>query len=511
MSSSDQNPAMTPAPPDSSAAVLLPAALGAVAVIAWLGAVALRLTYPYELEWMEGAMIDHVARILQGLPLYTAPGIDFIPVIYAPMYFYLTALVSLVTGPGFLAARIVAVAGTVALFAGVWILVRRETGNHLWGTTAAGLLAAGYQMTGFWYDLARVDTLFLAFMVWAVYVVRHHRGGAAGTVCGILMALAFLTKQTAAVMALPILLYLALFDRKTMVWTAGTAGVLGGGAVLLLDRLYNGWFSYWAFTLPGRHPTYQSVYLAFWTNDLLPAVPVVIILVAGYFGRQFRSGFTPSGFLWLLVSIGFVGASLMARLHSGGWINGLIPALVALAMVGCLGADAAVRFLLHRHNSLARAGVWMVVAALSLQFALLAYNPLDAVPSAADRKAGNRLITELAAIDGDILVPFHGWYAAMAGKSPSFHQMALNDLRKGDSVRYRAFERELKEALTSGRYAAVVTDRPWFDPTLRQSYIAEKIMFPSDSVLLPVTGYAVRPETLWRRKDAARDPSAPAP
>ncbi|MGZ3453482.1 MAG: hypothetical protein ACXVEF_28010, partial [Polyangiales bacterium] len=42
----------------------------------------IRSRYPYELEWMEGAMVDHVDRILQGKRLYVQPSIDFVPFIY---------------------------------------------------------------------------------------------------------------------------------------------------------------------------------------------------------------------------------------------------------------------------------------------------------------------------------------------------------------------------------------------------------------------------------------------
>ena len=38
-----------------------------------------RIGYPFDLEWMEGAMLIHVWRMQRGLPIYVEPSLDFIP------------------------------------------------------------------------------------------------------------------------------------------------------------------------------------------------------------------------------------------------------------------------------------------------------------------------------------------------------------------------------------------------------------------------------------------------
>ena len=45
-----------------------------------------RLSYPYDLEWMEGGMLLHADRVMQAEPLYVLPSADFIPFIYTPLY-----------------------------------------------------------------------------------------------------------------------------------------------------------------------------------------------------------------------------------------------------------------------------------------------------------------------------------------------------------------------------------------------------------------------------------------
>ena len=60
--------------------------LGAYLVVALA-----RINYPYDLEWMEGGTLEHVARVLGGQPLYVAPSLEFTPYIYAPLYYYVAA------------------------------------------------------------------------------------------------------------------------------------------------------------------------------------------------------------------------------------------------------------------------------------------------------------------------------------------------------------------------------------------------------------------------------------
>src|SRR5690242_13004900 len=85
-----------------------------------LGAIALlmycfyqRISFPYELHWMEGGSVDHVRRILAGEPLYVPPSIDFVPYTYTPWYFYLSAFVSRIIGIGFIPLRLVSIVACI--------------------------------------------------------------------------------------------------------------------------------------------------------------------------------------------------------------------------------------------------------------------------------------------------------------------------------------------------------------------------------------------------------------
>ena len=45
----------------------------------------LRLSYPLDLEWMEGGILTHALRLGRGLPLYAEPSVDFVSFLYTPL------------------------------------------------------------------------------------------------------------------------------------------------------------------------------------------------------------------------------------------------------------------------------------------------------------------------------------------------------------------------------------------------------------------------------------------
>src|SRR5437773_707616 len=78
---------------------------------------AVRVRYPFDLEWLEGAGLEHVRRIVAGQPLYTKPSLEFIAFPYTPLYYYVCAAVARVTGHlDFIAMRSVSVAASVGVF-----------------------------------------------------------------------------------------------------------------------------------------------------------------------------------------------------------------------------------------------------------------------------------------------------------------------------------------------------------------------------------------------------------
>ena len=49
-------------------------------------AMALRIPFPFDIEWMEGGTLVSAWRVAQGLPIHGEPDLSYIPFIYPPFY-----------------------------------------------------------------------------------------------------------------------------------------------------------------------------------------------------------------------------------------------------------------------------------------------------------------------------------------------------------------------------------------------------------------------------------------
>src|SRR5262249_50885568 len=144
-------------------------------------------------------------------------------------------------------------AASLGVIALVVRFVQRETGSLRSGLVSGGLFAATYRIAGAFYDLARVDSLFVLILLAALYVVRFRTSPRSRVLAAALFALAFFTKQSAALVLAPIALHLAVAERRRALWLVVPALVTIGGGIFVLDRIHEGWFSYFVFWLPGRH------------------------------------------------------------------------------------------------------------------------------------------------------------------------------------------------------------------------------------------------------------------
>jgi hypothetical protein len=89
-------------------------ALGYILLFLILGYI--RLFYPYELEWIEGAKVDEMVKILEGRPIYGPPTIFFIPLSYTSLFFYLSANLMRIIGIGLIAPRSISIVSTSGSF-----------------------------------------------------------------------------------------------------------------------------------------------------------------------------------------------------------------------------------------------------------------------------------------------------------------------------------------------------------------------------------------------------------
>ena len=152
------------------AALLLSAAVAHALVFAGTGV--LRAIYPFPIDGIEPGAIQEVRRVLAGQPIYVAPELGYVPFIYGPVYFYVSALLAVPTGSTLLGMRLVSLLASLGSIALVALLVRRETGRLSMGLVAGGLLAACGPQVDMAMDVGRMDALSLLFLLGAIYAAR---------------------------------------------------------------------------------------------------------------------------------------------------------------------------------------------------------------------------------------------------------------------------------------------------------------------------------------------------
>ena len=316
-----------PGPRAPRAARLAAALAGLVAIAAYVLIALRRLDYPFALEQLEGNSLVEVHRILAGQALYPAPSVGYVPDGYPPLYFYVSAAVARVLGASYLTLRLVSLASSLACFALLARLVQRETGSIAAGTGAAGVFAATYFAAGDWMDIGRVDSLFLALSIGALYALRWMRGTPGAIAAGTLLAAAALTKQTglAELVAVPAVLLLG--PRRGLARVAALTAVAVLGLSTLVLRLTNGWYTYYIFKQMSGQSLTAGNFGWFWTAL---ATAMGLAACSALIGTRRVPGELLAGCAALSVG------GYATLVHSGGAINDLLPAYLAVALLAGL-------------------------------------------------------------------------------------------------------------------------------------------------------------------------------
>ena len=449
-----------------------------------------RIDYRYELEWMEGASLIQVYRIITGQSLYIQPSLQYIPMIYPPLYFYIGAVFAKFIGLGFLPLRIVSFASTLGCLLVIYLAVKDKTSSVLTGLVAAGSFVATFSLGGAWFDIARVDMLFLFLCLASVYIFGKQTIQTS-IAAGFLLSLAFLTKQTAvSIFTVLAVSSLLLFRKQTLPFVCGFA------LPALLTWFYlnsstHGLYTYYILTLPATH----HVKWSFLPTAIQAGFKVVaVFFIIGFspllFG--FRKVFQDKLHLYYyLTSGGLIATSLLARINDGSFNNTFLPAYAGAAVIFGLGVQWLADFLgQYRINkNLILTVLWL---AIGLQFVRLFYDPFQQIPTRADRTAGDALVAELQSSPGEVLIPYHNYLALFAGKKIYFHMMTLEEVRGRFSIK-QAEVKDVARQFNSTPFSLMITDVPDYLFQNRHCADTQNITYGSDATFYPVTGYHIRP------------------
>ncbi len=526
--------------------LVLAACAGYLGVFLWVAA--LRLVYPFEVEWMEGGMLTHAARLLDGQPIYAAPSADFVPFFYTPLYPTLLAGLSHLTGGlSFTLGRGVSLFFTLYTFALLFYIGRREAGPRA-GLVAAGLYAAMFRFTGAFYDVARPDAMFVALVLSGCALAYYDRSWRGVCLSAVLFVLGHFTKQTTSVFVPMVGLWLLFRSPRQAVVFGALVGVLAVLGTVLYDRATGGWF--WTYIFEGHqgHLFYwKNILMEYW-RDVLFLAPILLLMPLLWFSYRipvtilslFLVVHWAYAFWFRATTLDYVPhmyyqelwyetprwAILVPPLLIGGLValyrwryRGTPPGplsvnvfflLCYVAGTGSSGLNHSTQwayancfmpiavfgalFLALVAEDLSRTplGGGLVRGALLVQLAAFVYHPGRQVPGRADYEALTELHAALEAHPGRLFAPAHPFLAWSRDGRVHVHQMGIQD------VAFMGGVRDLERRLAAHEWGVVLLEEQNRIPGLERHYRqVRRFQWADPDALRAKTGFLVRPQSLW--------------
>ena len=312
---------------------------------------------------------------------------------------------------------------------------------------------------------------------------------------GLLMSLAFLTKQNALPVVMGTGLYCVLvLPRWSKLLYPATVALSIGLSTLVLNLVSDGWFFYYGFSLPLEHVLVPRELTDFWLRDIahLSIAFVLSVVYLGTLVPNRRRDFV----FYTCILVSMIGASWISRLHSGGYHNVLLPGYAAISICFGLGTH----ILLQDRRVVRTLYEALVILLCLVQFGSLAYNPAALLPSESDRRAGEGFVAMLGRVRGEVFVPYHGFLPALAGKRTYAHTMAISDVLRGRNEEVElTLRQDIEERILGKRYELIVLDTDWgsMQDEIETNYRLKDRAFGRDDVFWPVTGKRTRPELVY--------------
>jgi hypothetical protein len=443
-------------PSANTAAKLLQIAAAACAawfIVIYIYVAFSSLTYPFQLEWIEGQSMDAVRRASEGKPIYNEPSLEYVALIYTPLFYYVAAFASLFTGMEFSAGRIVSILatfGTITLF---YCWVRREGGHWLTAVIGAGLLFGTYRLSGRWFDLARVDSLAMFFLIAGLYALRHGTTARHALITGALIAAAFFTKQTTLGTLLPVCAATILVNRRFGLSATAAALALLALCIGLYQWLSDGWFGFFAFKVASGHTIDNIRYASFWKEDIWQErfVFAAVLLAQIHWWRTSRK----TALFYSAVCFACLFATYASRLHLFGYLNNLMPLHAVLALLASLGLASQ----WPGNPRLSAATAILLLA----QFYILQYDPKPLIPTEKARLQGEEFIRVLASYPGTAYLADIQFISPRAGKKNWSQGMAAFDIYRANLGRdepvKQKLAKEVETAIAQQEFDVIIPGR----------------------------------------------------
>ena len=449
---------------------------------------------------MEGASLVEVDHILQGRILFAPPSIYFVPLIYPPLYFYISAGIAKIIGIGFGALRLASFLSSAVCAAVLYAAVHSRTKNKFAGLLAVGCFASAFMLTGQWFDIARVDMLAAALSMLGIYLARERDREAApitALLAGIVFGLGFMTKQSALGIALAAIVYLLIFNWRRAFWLAFSF-VISTGVVYSIFWLDSaGWINYYLFTIPRAHAfSFEAGRIISVLISQFAPIPVFLIVGLLPFVLSPRKTSLDRDHRYYLAMAGaLIATSIIGRLNAFSGPNVYVSTYLGIALL--VGLEAEWLLEITRQSNLQKSAAPLIILEwilLSVQFAFLlpAFIQTKTIPTQQDKATGDALVARIKNYNGDVLAPDVNYLTLYAGKTPYYNEMAMSEIRGEGNLypmpEWPALETQINALIHAPTTSAVLVD---FLPPLGNLITnckQQNITYPNKTTFAPVAG-----------------------
>jgi hypothetical protein len=419
-------------------------------------------------------------RTMNDQPTHVPPNADYVPQVYMPLYGWIGGLIFKVTGPGFVPLRAFSFLMTLATAVLIYAVAVRESKNRIVAFGCAALFLAGYRLAGGWYELARVENLFVLLTLGGVAAAVYGRDSTRGLLLsGALLGLSLLTKQNGLIFAAGTGFYLLLNVRWRVLWFGLAFFLAGLGPMWLANLASDGWLYTYVFGVAYASPValsrvWETLQREIFGVLLLLTLMLLLIIISPLIRlglKEYVREVLSSG-AWPIFIMAAVLVTIITRASVGGARQNYILGYAFLCLLPALVILEIARWRPSRQRP---AYIGLILAVI-LQFLLVwlpaSYtffrNPTYTiyVPTREMEASGDRLIERIAAIEGPVWVMMHPPYALMAGKEPAVH---IQSLWHGRFRGRDPMPADLVERIETQYYAAIISDETAYfedDPAL---------------------------------------------
>lgn len=383
------------------------------------------LRFPLLLDLMEGVILQHAERAAQGLPVYPAAQPDYAPLAYNPLFYYLVAPLAWLFGLSLPLMRGVAIGGTLVVLGTVFFAVREKTKRAGWALVAVGLFAAAYRVMVSYLDTAHSDSWMLACALLGTLLLERAKSRRGRLIAMLVLVASFWFKQHGAWFVAGGLAYWTWRFGWRDAWIGWVAAVLLGPVLYVAagPSLFGSEFLYFTWSVPRRWMQFNGRTLYVLVGFVAISYPLLAAAAAGWFAILWRSRRAFGA--WEFQGLAACATAFMGALDPGCSFNVFIPLGTWLIVLGVCGLSA----LQEARGRFSKWGMPALLAGAS--FAILWYDPREAIIPASAERDYSELISMLRGLDGPVYAPSIGQLPKDFVLSPAAHWVALEDLVRG--------------------------------------------------------------------------------